>query len=73
MRSDVKEIKSGMHTVHIPKSKGEFVKTPDTLLMSPRAFLRIGKVIKENEEPLTVAQIKHRDRSYIISKLNQKL
>lgn len=51
----MREIKSGSHTVFIPKSKGEFVKTPDTLLMSPRAFLRIGKVVKENEEPLTVA------------------
>lgn len=69
----IREIKSGSHKIIIPKSKGEFVKTPDTLLMSPRSFLRIGKVIKENEEPLTVAQVKHRDRSYIISKLNQKL
>lgn len=41
--------------------------------MSPRDFLRIGKVQKEQEEPLTEAQVKHRDRSYIISKLNKSI
>jgi len=41
--------------------------------MSPRDFLRIGKVQKEHEEPLTYAQVKHRDRSYIISKLNKNI
>ena len=41
--------------------------------MSPRDFLRIGKVLKSNEEPLTEAQVKHRDRSYIIQKLNKSV
>lgn len=41
--------------------------------MSPRDFLRIGKVRKELEEPLTEAQVKHRDRSYIIHKLNKSV
>ncbi len=54
-------------------SVGLQIKTPDTIRMSPRQFLRIGKVQKEHEEPLTEAQVKHRDRSYIISKLNKQL
>ena len=41
--------------------------------MSPRDFLRIGKVLKNHEEPLTEAQVKHRDRSYIIQKLNKSV
>ena len=49
------------------------IKTPDLIRMSPRQFLRIGKVQKEQEEPLTEAQVKHRDRSYIISKLNKSI
>ena len=54
-------------------NKGKFIKTMDTIKMSPRDFLRIGKVQKEVEEPLTEAQVKHRDRSYIISKLNKSI
>ena len=54
-------------------SIGLQIKTPDTIRMSPRQFLRIGKVQKEHEEPLTEAQVKHRDRSYIISKLNKSI
>jgi hypothetical protein len=57
----------------IPPSVGKFIKTSDTIRMSPRDFLRIGKVQKEQEEPMTEAQIKHRDRSYIINKLNRSI
>lgn len=57
----------------LPKSEGKFVKTGDVLRLSPRGFLRIGKVQKEHDEPLTEAQVKHRDRSYIISKLNKNI
>jgi hypothetical protein len=57
----------------LPKSEGKLVKTVDSLRLSPRGFLRIGKVQKEHDEPLTEAQVKHRDRSYIISKLNKNI
>lgn len=57
----------------IPKEEGIFVKTKDTLRLSPRNFLRIGKVQKHHEEPLTEAQVKHRDRSHVIHKLNQQV
>lgn len=59
--------------MEIGESKGIYTKTPDKIRLSPRQFLRIGKVQKEKEEPLTDAQIKHRDRSYIIQKLNQSI
>lgn len=56
-----------------PNEIGEFIKTKDTLRMSPRNFVRIGKVKKDHEEPLTEAQVKHRDRSHVIHKLNQNV
>ena len=49
------------------------ITSADNLKYSPRQFLRIGKVKKDLEEPLTEAQVKHRDRSYIISKLNKSI
>lgn len=58
-------------TLHIPLAEGQWIDTADRLRMSPRDFLRIGKVQKELEEPLTDAQVQHRDRSYIIHKLNK--
>lgn len=57
----------------VPKSKGKKIKTHDIMLRSPRDFLKIGKVQKMEEEPLTEAQVKHRDRSYIIQKLNKNI
>jgi len=56
-----------------PQKVGSFVKTSDTIRMSPRNFLRIGKVQKHQEEPLTEAQVKHRDRSHVIQKLNKSV
>ena len=57
----------------LPKEEGIYVKTKDTVRMSPRNFLRIGKVQKHHEEPLTEAQVMHRDRSHVIHKLNQQV
>ena len=68
-----KKNKSKAHKVIIPPSEGKFIKTADTLRKKPCDFLRIGKVQKEQDEPLTEAQVKHRDRSYIISKLNKNI
>ena len=68
-----KKNKSKAHRVIIPPSEGKLIKTPDQIRRSPRDFLRIGKVQKEQDEPLTEAQVKHRDRSYIISKLNKNI
>lgn len=42
-------------------------------MLSPRNYLKIGKVQKNLEVPLTDDEVKHRDRSYIINKLNQNL
>lgn len=56
-----------------PPSFGKRIKTADTIRRSPRDFLRIGKVQKETEEPMTEAQHNHRDRSYIIQKLNKSV
>ena len=61
-----KEKKPKAKKLYLPITEGKFIKTKDTIRMSPRDFLRIGKVQKEHEEPLTEAQVKHRDRSYII-------
>lgn len=36
-----------------PRKDGAFIKTDDTLKISPRNFLRIGKVQKMDEEPMT--------------------
>ena len=55
----------------IPGTIGTYIKAVDTLRMSPRDFLRIGKVQKEIEEPLTEAQQKHRDRAHVMTKLNK--
>ena len=41
--------------IYLPVTEGKFVKTVDTIRMSPRDFLRIGKVQKEQEEALTEA------------------
>ena len=38
-----------------PKEEGYYIKTKDTVRLSPRNFLRIGKVKKDHEEPLTEA------------------
>ena len=55
-RNEYRKLKSkDIKNIIFPQSDGKFIKTPDTLRMSPRKFLRIGKVQKGKEEPLTVA------------------
>jgi len=44
-RDDYKKLKSKeIKGIVFPHTDGKFIKTPDTLRLSPRKFLRIGKV-----------------------------
>ena len=56
-----------------PATEGLYIKNPDAPKLSPRDFLRIGKVQKQHEKPMTDENVKHRDRAYIIKKLNKSI
>ena len=53
--------------------EGLYVQHPDMLKQEPRDFLLIGRVVKRNCRPLTIAEAKHLQRNSVLFKLDAEI
>ena len=52
---------------------GMVVQHPDMLKQEPRDYLLIGRVVKRNCRPLTIAEAKHLERNNKLFKLEEEI
>ena len=52
---------------------GMLIQHPDMLKQEPRDYLLIGRVVKRNCRPLTIAEAKHLQRNNVLFKLDAEI
>lgn len=52
---------------------GRYIHHPDASKQEPRDFLLIARVVKRNCRPLTVAEVKHKQRANVLFKLDNEI